>query len=268
MPTENNIKSDKQFRDFIKQQRLAEAEGDTPLQKIISVLAAMVAPGVTTKQIDDMAAFLCKEHDVTPAFLGYKPPNFTGADGFPATCCVSVNDEVIHGIPSADRVLQEGDVVKIDLGTEKDGQFDDGATTVLCALKDEDGKYINTSAVARKLVKATKEAMEAGVAQAHSGKTTHDIAAAVEAVAKKYDLHVVHGYGGHGIGEQLHMEPHIPNEVAGSAPPVPLVAGMRIAIEPMFGTNHGFTFVAPDGWTIKLRNGGLAAHFEQTVTIR
>lgn len=241
---------------------------NSPLHKILETLEALVVPGATTKQIDDMAAFLCKEHDVKPAFLGYKPPNFGGKDGFPATCCVSINDEVIHGIPSADRKMEEGDVVKIDLGLEKDGQFDDGATTVLCATKDEDGKLVGTSSVSRKLVRATKEALDAGVAAAHSGNTTHDIAAAIEAVAKKYDLHVIHGYGGHGIGEQLHMEPHIPNEVAGSAPPVALEAGKRIAIEPMFGTNHGFTYVAPDGWTIKLRNGGLAAHFERTVTVK
>jgi methionyl aminopeptidase len=241
---------------------------DSPLQKILDTLVVMVTPGVTTKQIDDMAGFLCKEHGVKPAFLGYKPPNFGGKEGFPATCCVSINDEVIHGIPSAERKIALGDVVKIDLGTEKDGQFDDGATTVLCATLDKHGKLEGTSAVARKLVKATKEALDAGVKVAVAGNTTHDIAAAVEAVAKKYDLHVVHGYGGHGIGAELHMEPHIPNEVAGSAPPVKLESGMRIAIEPMFGTNHGFTTVAADGWTVKLRNGGLAAHFEQTVTVR
>jgi methionyl aminopeptidase len=242
---------------------------NSPLQKILESLSAMVAPGVTTKQIDNMAAFLCREHNVTPAFLGYKPPNFGGKDGFPATCCVSINDEVIHGIPSEERKIGLGDVVKIDLGTEKDGQFDDGATTVLCTEWNEKEKRPEgASAVARKLVKATQEALEAGVKQAHAGKTTHDIAAAIEEVAKKYDLHVIHGYGGHGIGEQLHMEPHIPNEVAGSAGPVALEAGKRIAIEPMFGTNHGMTYVAPDGWTIKLRNGGLAAHFERTVTVR
>lgn len=239
---------------------------DSPLQAILNALAAMVSPGVTTKQIDDMAAFLCREHKVTPAFLGYKPPNFGGETGYPATCCVSINDEVIHGIPS-ERKIELGDVVKIDLGTEKDGQFDDGATTVICHTLDSDGKMEGTSATARKLVKATKEALEAGVIQAKAGKTTHDIAAAIEGVAKKYDLHVIHGYGGHGIGEKLHMEPHVPNEVAGAAPPVKLESGMRLAIEPMFGTNHGFTFVAKDGWTIKLRNGGLAAHFEQTVAI-
>lgn len=240
---------------------------DSPLQKIIETLATLVTPGVTTKQIDDMAAFLVKEHGVKPAFLGYKPPNFGGAEGYPATCCVSVNDEVIHGIPG-ERKIALGDVVKIDLGIEKDGQFDDGATTVLCGeWNEKEQRMEGTSATARKLVKATKDALAAGVAQAKAGKTTHDIAAAIEAVAKESGFHVIHGYGGHGIGTELHMEPHIPNEIDGT-PAKTLEAGQRIAIEPMFGTNHGFTVVAKDGWTIKLRNGGIAAHFEQTVTVK
>jgi methionyl aminopeptidase len=240
---------------------------ETLLNGIISALAAMVAPGVTTKQLDEQAERLCAVHGVKPAFKGYKPPNFGKEEGFPNALCVSINEEVIHGIPS-DRQIVEGDVVKLDMGIEQDGQFDDGATTVLVGdIDPKTGHILGTSATARKLVKATKEALDAGIAQAKAGKTTHDIAAVVEAVAKKYDVHVIHGYGGHGIGEQLHMEPHIPNEVAGEAAPVKLEKGMRIAIEPMFGSNHGFTQVAKDGWTVKLRNGGLAAHFEQTVTI-
>jgi len=238
----------------------------SPLQEMIESIAKLVAPGVTTQQLDDMAGFLCKNANVKPAFLGYKLPNST-ADGFPANICVSINDEVIHGIPSL-RTIELGDVVKIDMGIEKDGEFDDGATTVLCGTWNEKEQRLeDTSATARKLVKATKEALEAGVAQAKAGNTTHDIAKAVEEVAKKYDLHVIHGYGGHGIGEQLHMEPHIPNELDGT-PSKPLEAGKRVAIEPMLATNHGFTYIAKDGWTVKLRNGGLAAHFEQTVTVR
>lgn len=239
---------------------------NSPLHSMIETLAKIVAPGVTTKQIDDMAVLLCETNKVKPAFKGYKPPKFGGKEGYPATVCVSINDEVIHGIPS-ERKIELGDVVKIDMGIEKDGQFDDGATTVLCATVDKDGKLEGTSAAARKLVKATKEALDAGVLQAKAGKTTHDIAAAIETVAEKYDLHVIHGYGGHGISTQLHEEPHIPNEVAGSAP-VTLKAGQRIAIEPMFATaSNGLTYVAKDGWTVKLRNGGIAAHFEQTVTV-
>ncbi len=240
---------------------------------MLESLGKMVIPGISTGFLNTSAVELCKLHNVTPAFLGYKPPSFGGENGFPAVLCVSINDEVIHGIPSDDRVIQSGDVVKLDCGIEKDGQFDDGAITVLAGTHEIEIKGVKktvsaASATARKLVAATKEALDAGVRQAKAGNTTHDIAAAIEGVAKYHDLHVIHGYGGHGIGEQLHMEPHIPNEVAGSAPPVELKSGMRIAIEPMFGTNHGFTFIAPDGWTVKLRNGGLAAHFERTLTIK
>jgi methionyl aminopeptidase len=228
----------------------------TTLETIIDLIAATIVPGVTTEQLNDTAERLCRLHNVEPAFKGYKPPNFGGPEGFPAAICVSIDNEVIHGIPS-DRKVEEGMVVKIDMGILENGQYDDGATTVLVG---------HCSAVARKLVKATKEALDAGCAQAKAGNNTHDIAKAIEAVAKKYELHVVHGYGGHGIGEQLHMEPHIPNELDGSFEK-PLVAGTRIAIEPMFGTNHGNTYVDKDGWTVKLKNGGLAAHFERTVAI-
>ena len=239
---------------------------DSPLQKILSALSAAAVAGQTTKKLDEMAEALCHLYGVHPAFKGYRPPNFGGGEGYPATICASVNDEVIHGIPS-ERKLETGDVLKIDLGIrDHNGQFDDGATTVLIGETDAQGRIIGPSATARRLVAATKEALAAGVAQAKAGKTTHDIARAVEGVAKAHGFHVVHGYGGHGIGEQLHMEPHVPNEIDGSDPK-PLVAGTRIAVEPMLGTNHGFTAVAADGWTVKLRGGGLAAHFEETVEI-
>lgn len=238
----------------------------TKLEMILSTLATAVKPGITTKTLDELAETLYAEQGVVPAFKGYKPPNFGKKneageiEGYPASICVSIDREVIHGIPR-DRKIEEGMVVKIDLGTveEIDGvkYFDDGATTVLVG---------HCSATARRLVKATQEALEAGIAAAKAGNTTHDIASAVEAVAKKHEVFVVHGYGGHGIGAELHMEPHIPNELDGSKA-VTLIVGDRIAIEPMFGTNHGFTEVAKDGWTVQLLRGGLAAHFERTITI-
>lgn len=244
-------------------------ENKTQLESIINVLAEAVRPGITTARLDQMAAALLRLHRVEPAFKGYRPANFGGAEGYPATICVSIDNEVIHGIPSG-RVIEEGQVVKIDIGTKSRvgcdcleacecdfWEYDDGATTVLV------GKC---SSAARKLVKATKEALEAGLRQARAGNTTHDIARAVSEVAKNYDVHVVRGYGGHGIGRQLHMEPHVPNEPEGE--PVKLIGGTRIAIEPMFATNHGRTYVAPDGWTVRLQNGGLSAHFEKTVTIK
>ena len=241
-------------------------ENKTKLEAIIDHLAAAVKPGITTKSLDEMAEALCRLRGVTPAFKGYKPPNFGKEEGYPASICVSIDNEVIHGIPR-DRKIEEGTVVKIDFGTleqvtDAEGHavnyYDDGATTVLVG---------HCSAVARKLVKATKEALEAGVAKAVAGNTTHDIAKAIEAVAKEYEVYVVHGYGGHGIGENLHQEPHIANELDGS-PATTLIVGQRIAIEPMFASNHGFTYVDKDGWTVKLHRGGLAAHFERTVEIR
>ena len=237
----------------------------TKLETIISTLAAAVKPGITTGSLDVMAEALCVEHGVKPAFKWYKPANFGTPEGFPASVCVSIDNEVIHGIPR-DRKIEEGMVVKIDFGTVEeitnvDGHrvnyYDDGATTVLVG---------DCSSVARRLVKATKEALEAGVAAAVGGNTTHDIAKAIETVAKDYEVYVIHDFGGHGIGTELHMEPHIPNELDGSKPAT-LIIGQRVAIEPMFGSNHGFTYVDKDGWTVKLHRGGLAAHFERTVTV-
>jgi methionyl aminopeptidase len=238
----------------------------TKLEIILNALSTAVTPGITTKDLDNLAETLYKNNGVAPAFKGYKPANFGGEEGFPASICVSIDNEVIHGIPSETRKIEEGQVVKIDLGTHESvadaegnavDYYDDGATTVLVG---------HCSATARKLVKATREALEAGVAAAVPGNTTHDIARVVSEVAKNYELHVVHGYGGHGIGAQLHMEPHIANEVDNSTA-VSLITGQRLAIEPMLATNHGSTYVGKDGWTVKLHRGGLSAHFERTITV-
>ena len=238
---------------------------NSPLQDILRAIAASASAGVTTKFLDEQAERLCRMHNVRPAFKGYTAPGHKTP--FPAALCVSVNSEVIHGIPG-DYVIQEGDVVKLDMGIEKDGEYDDGALTVLIGTVDEEGKLRGPSSAARRLVQATAEALEAGCAVAKAGKTTHDIARAIEAVAKRNDLHVVHGYGGHGIGSSIHMEPSVPNEIEPNSKPDVLKAGTRIAIEPMFATaSNGITFTAADTWTVKLRSGGLAAHFERTVEI-
>lgn len=247
---------------------IGKTKAMTKLETILNALAAAVKPGITTKSLDELAEALYKEQGVTPAFKGYKLPNFGKKneageiEGFPASICVSIDNEVIHGIPG-NRKIEEGQVVKIDIGTleQIDGAdyFDDGATTVLVG---------HCSAMARKLIKATKEALEAGIAAAVSGNTTHHIAKAVEDVARNYELHVIHGFGGHGIGTALHMEPHVPNELEDGHPPVTLIAGQRLAIEPIFATNHGFIHVDKDGWTVKLHRGGLAAHFERTTTVK
>jgi methionyl aminopeptidase len=240
----------------------------TVLEKIIAIVADYARQGgMPTSYLDKMAADLIRIHKCEPAFLGFTPTGKAHLGGYPAVMCVSINGEVIHGIPSDDKILQDGDVVKLDCGIKMpDGQYDDGATTVLVG---------DCSAVARKLVKSTKEALEAGIKQAKAGKTNHDITKAIEAVAKRDGFAVVHGYGGHGIGTELHMEPHIANEMAykedGETPldePVKLTSGMRIAIEPMFASKRGFVKTAADGWTLQIVGGGIAAHFEKTVTIK
>ena len=238
----------------------------TILEKIIAIVADYARHGgMPTSYLDKMAADLIRIHKCEPAFLGFTPTGRADLGGYPAVMCVSINGEVIHGIPSDDKILQDGDVVKLDCGIKmSDGQYDDGATTVLVG---------DCSATARKLVKSTKEALEAGIRQAKAGKTNHDITKAIEAVAKRDGFAVIHGYGGHGIGKELHMEPHIPNEMLykedGVTPadePVTLVAGMRLAIEPMLCTRSGNTYVDKDGWTVKVRTG-IAAHFERTVLV-
>jgi len=234
------------------------------LELILETVAEHVSVGKKTIELDFMAANLIKLHNCTPAFLGYTPTGNASLKGYPNVLCVSINGEVIHGIPS-ERKIEDGDVVKLDCGIKMpDGQYDDGATTVLVG---------DCSSTARRLVKSTKEALEAGIKQAKAGNTNHDIAKAIEAIAKRDGFAVVHGYGGHGIGTELHQEPHIANEMVykeDGTPvdePVTLVKGTRIAIEPMFASKRGFIEVAPDGWTLKIIGGGIAAHFEKTVTI-
>ena len=240
----------------------------TILEKIIAIVADYARHGgMPTSYLDKMAADLIRIHKCEPAFLGFTPTGRADLGGYPAVMCVSINGEVIHGIPSDDKVLQDGDVVKLDCGIKMpDGQYDDGATTVLVG---------DCSAVARKLVKSTKEALEAGIRQAKAGKTNHDITKAIEAIAKRDEFAVIHGYGGHGIGTELHMEPHIANEMIykedGETPldePVKLTSGMRLAVEPMFASKRGFVKTAADGWTLQIVGGGIAAHFEKTVTIK
>jgi len=241
---------------------------DSPLQSILENLAAMVRVGQVTMELEIAAAAMLRLHGCEPAFPGQKP---TGAPiPYPYVLCVSINNEVIHGMPSETRKIEDGDVVSLDLGLRKkaaelytDGleklnpwEYDDGALTVIAG---------HGSANARKLVTATKAALEAGCSAASPGATTHDIAAAITAVAAYFGVGIVKGYGGHGIGNALHLPPHIPNEPLGEA--VKLEAGHRYAIEPMFATKRGDVHVAKDGWVVVLNGGGVAAHFERTVEV-
>lgn len=237
------------------------------LDTILNSLSALVVEGGTGTILEQHAEGLLALLKVEPVFKGYKPEG--AKEAYPNILCVSINNEVIHGVPDG-RKFQEGDVVKIDCGIKEDGEIWDAATTVLVGRRDPDNpeRVYGTSVAARKVVKATKEALEAGIAAAKAGATNLTITEAIEAVAKKYDLQPVHGYGGHGIGtDKLHQEPFIANRAADvKGEPFKLESGMRIAIEPMFSSNRGENFIAPNGWTVKTVSG-YTAHFERTIVI-
>jgi methionyl aminopeptidase len=214
----------------------------------LDALEAAAVPGVTTKDMDRIAREHIEQAGARPAFLGYR--------GYPATLCISVNEEVVHGIPGP-RKLREGDIVGLDLGCIVEGFFGDAARTVAV------GKV---SAEARRLMKATREALFAGIDVCHPGKRVGDIGHAVQTHAEGHGYSVVREFVGHGIGTSLHEEPQVPNY----GPPgrrERLVAGMCLAIEPMVNVGRPEVEVLGDGWTAVTRDRSLSAHFELSVAV-
>ncbi|MBQ4538327.1 MAG: type I methionyl aminopeptidase [Oscillospiraceae bacterium] len=209
---------------------------------------AAVKPGVTTKEIDKIIHDYIVSHGAVPSFLGY--------GGFPASACISVNDEVIHGIPG-NRVLQEGDIVSIDVGAKINGYHGDSAYTFPCGKID---------AETQKLLDGTKKSLENAIAQAVVGNRLGDISYAVQSTVEPMGLSVVREYVGHGVGRDLHEAPEVPNYgTAGRG--IRLAAGMVLAIEPMINAGGWPIKVLGDGWTVKTRDGKMSAHFEHTVAI-
>ena len=216
-----------------------------------AILAAgeIIKPGITTAEIDKVIRRHIEKCGAKPNFLGY--------GGFPASACISVNDEVIHGIPSEKRVLREGDIVKIDTGANYRGYNGDSARTFAV------GKI---SPEAEKLIRVTEESFYAAVAAIVDGARVGDIGHAVETHCKANGYSVVKRYVGHGIGADLHEDPEIPNfGTAGRG--VRLLKGMTIAIEPMVNIGTHEVIELPDGWTVKTKDGSLSAHYEHTVAI-
>jgi methionyl aminopeptidase len=226
------------------------------LSAVLKDLEAACKEGITTAELDLMAEHAIKAHGAVAVFLGYKPEG--APSPYPAALCVSINDEVVHGIPSQDRILRQGDIVSLDLGLSYNGYFVDSARTLTIG---GDG-----DAAARKLLAATREALGAAIGAARAGAHTGDIGAAVERVARKYKLGVVKDLGGHAVGRAVHEKPYIGNEgVEGEGEILP--AGMVLAIEPMLAEGKGDIIVAADGWTYKMRDRSRAAHFEQTIIV-
>ncbi|MCU0660246.1 MAG: type I methionyl aminopeptidase [Candidatus Pacebacteria bacterium] len=229
-------------------------EGGKRLSAILHTVALKALPGVSEKELDQYAEELVRKGGDEPAFLHYQPD---GADSpFPASLCVSVNNEVVHGIPTKDRVLKDGDIVSIDLGLKHKGMFTDMAITVPV------GKVTKTD---RELLKATKDALLTGIAEALPGKRTGDIGHAIEKfVGKRYGI--VRILSGHGVGRAIHEDPYIPNFGKKGTGEV-LRPGMVVAIEPMLNLGTHDVVLDRDQWTIKTADGKRSAHFEHTVLI-
>jgi len=213
------------------------------------VLAA-VAPGKTTADLDRVAEDYIRDQDATPSFLGYR--------GFPASICTSLNDEIVHGIPSPKRVLKEGDLLSLDFGAVWEGFHADSAVTVFVGAP--------PSAEAEELVRVTEESLEAGISQIRPGGRLSDISHAVEQVVLGAGFEVVREYVGHGVGRNLHEDPQIPNYGPPGRGPQ-LRAGLVIAVEPMVNTGGWETRVLTDDWTVVTADGSLSAHFEHTIAV-
>lgn len=229
-------------------------EGGRRHAQILHSVAAAVRAGITTGELDDLARRLVQEGGDTSAFLGYQP---YGADfPYPATLCISINDEIVHGIPSPERIIQDGDVVSIDLGVIHRGMITDAAITVLVG---------NVSPEARAMLETAQEALAAGIAMACPGNRVGDISAAIQAViGSRYGI--VRDLAGHGVGRHIHEDPYVPNYgVAGKGEE--LRVGMTIAIEPMITLGRAATETLDDGYTIVTRDGSIAVHVEHTIAI-
>ena len=226
---------------------------------VLSGLCEKVAPGLSTLELDKYAAALMEKFGCRSGCLGYPSHNRGGPD-YPGFICVSVNDEIVHGIGSSRRVLKAGDIVSLDVVVEKDGYFGDNARTVAVG----EGNAIDNRIAT--LLKITEESLALGIAQALPGKRTGDIGEAIESHVSGAGFSVIRTMVGHGIGRTMHELPQIPN----FGPPGVgdlLKAGMVVAIEPMVNMGGDGCYFAPDGWTLKTSDGLPSAHFEHTVHI-
>jgi methionyl aminopeptidase len=240
------IKSDKEIATMREAGRI--------VAEVLRILSERVKPGMKTKELDILAERELKRLGAKPSFKGYR--------GFPANLCVSVNDEIVHGIPG-DRVLNDGDIVSLDFGAIYNGFQGDAAVTVAVG---------NASPEARRLIDTTRAALETGIAAARAGATLGDVSAAIQQHAESRGYSVVREYTGHGIGREMHEDPQIPNcteppyGLKPGAGPL-LKKGMTLAIEPMLNVGDWRTKVADDHWTVSTADGSLSAHFEHTIAI-
>ena len=214
-----------------------------------ALAGAMVAPGVSTREIDKAVYRFITSQGAVPSFLHY--------NGYPASVCISVNDEVIHGIPGH-RVLREGDIVSVDVGAYKDGFHGDCAATYPCGEISEE---------ARRLIEVTRQSFFEGLRYAREGYRLPDLSGAIQRYVESNGFSVVREYVGHGIGSKMHEAPEVPNYVEPRMGRPRFLRGMTIAVEPMVNAGGAAVKVMPDGWTVKTADRRLSAHYENTILI-
>jgi methionyl aminopeptidase len=217
--------------------------------EVLKELASKVAPGISTAELDELAEKRIAKAGAVPAFKGYH--------GYPATICSSINDEVIHGIPSGRRVLAEGDIISLDVGASIDGYYGDSAITLPVGRVSEE---------AATLLRVTEEALFKAIEQARPGRRLSDISHAVQHHVEAHGFSIVREFVGHGIGQRMHEEPQVPNYGEPGHGPR-LAEGMVLAIEPMVNAGRAAVKVLADGWTAVTKDKSLSAHFEHTVAV-
>ena len=216
--------------------------------EILKTVSEKIIPGMKTKELDNIAEKELVRLGAKSSFKGYR--------GFPASLCVSLNDEIVHGIPG-DRVMHEGDIVSLDFGAIYNGFQGDSAMTVIVGKANPEAK---------KLIETTRDTLQAGIEAARDGATLGDISAAIQNYGESRGYSIVREYTGHGIGRDMHEDPQIPNFGLPGTGPV-LKKGMTLAIEPMLNIGSWRTRVAEDNWTVLTADGSLSAHFEHTIVI-
>lgn len=227
--------------------------------RVHEAMREAVRPGVSTWELDQIAARILAQHNAKAAFLGYPPGS---QHPFPATITACINDELVHGIPSKDRILEEGDIISLDVGAIYKGYVGDAAFSMGVG---------RISKEAQQLLDVTETALYKGIEAAIPGKKTSDVSRAIQQYVENHKFNVVREYTGHGVGRQMHEEPQVPNwwparRIRGWRP-VPLKKGMTFALEPMVMMGHPETEVQDDHWTVVTQDGKLCAHFEHTIAI-
>lgn len=239
-----------------EKEREALIEAGKRLARILKIVGEKAVAGVSTEELDDLAEALIRDGDDTPAFLGYTPES--AKRPYPASLCVSINEEIVHGIPNeSQKILKVGDIVGLDLGLAHDGIIVDAAITVAVGTIDEESK---------RLMQATENALAEGIAAAVPGNHVGDISYAIQHEIESAGFTVVKALGGHGVGDVVHEEPFIPN-YGKKGEGVRLEEGMVLALEPISSAGKGGVILAPDGYTYRTKDGSRSAHFEHTILI-